>query len=138
MFFTQFLHFFQIPGRGHMDPTLSLDRFPQHTAYFIIHSRFHGRRIPERHIDEPFRQRAQPFMIMILAGSCQSFHGTTMERILGRDDLELLGIFAVTVLPGQLDGPFIGFCPAVAEEYPVKGGHFTQLLGRFGLDFIIE
>ena len=71
-------------------------------------------------------------MVVILAGGRQGFHGTSMEGIPGGDDLELFGILAVAVFPSQFDGPFVGFRPAVAEEHPVEGGHFTQLFGRFG------
>ena len=138
MGFAQGLDLFQIAVRRHVDPAFPLDRFQEDAAHIIIHGLFHGSQIPKGNVDEAFRQGVQAFMVMILASSCQGFHGPAMEGIFGCDDLEFLWILAVAVFPSQFDSPFIGFCPTITEEHPVEGSHLTQLFGRFGLDSIIE
>ena len=77
-------------------------------------------------------------MVVFLAGGSQGFHGPSMEGIQGGDDLEFFGADGIPVFPGQFDGSFIGFCTTVGKEHPVESGDFAQLLGRFGLDFVVE
>ena len=121
-----------------MDAAFALDRFDEDAAYIIVHNGFDGRKVAERHIRKPLRQRRQSFMIVVLTGRGQRFHGAAVKRILCRNDAKFCRVLTAAIFAGKLDDSFIGFGPTIGKKNPVHARYFSKLLRRLGLDFRIK
>mmetsp|Transcript_5032 Transcript_5032/g.14290 ORF Transcript_5032/g.14290 Transcript_5032/m.14290 type:complete len:383 (+) Transcript_5032:116-1264(+) len=72
-------------------------------------------------------------MVLRLSGGRKSGQGAAMEGLDGRNDDGTIDAAIVGVLPGQLDGTFVGLGPAVAEEDLVGAGVIGEPSGQLSL-----
>ena len=91
---------FKIPRSWDMDAAFTLDRFDEDASYIIVHNGFDGRKVAERHIRKTLRQRRQSFMIVVLTGRGQRFHGAAVKRILCRNDAKFCRVLTAAIFAG--------------------------------------
>ena len=130
MFIAQLAGELQIAVLRNMYTAFSLNRLDHHRAGFLGYRRFQRFHVIVRCIAEPAGKGFVPFLVFRLTCRRQSRERTSMERMLGSDDFNLIWVQFFTVFADQFDGAFVGFGSTVADKYLVHPCHLRQLLNE--------
>ena len=113
----EFEDLFDVAFGQNVYAALALHEFDHHGAGLVVHQAFQSRLVPHRSVNETLREGIEILVENVLPRCGKGGNGTTVEGVFEGDDVvRPFSLVLHAPLTRRLDGAFVGFRAAVAEE----------------------